>query len=148
MTLYDALNLPPAFLVGLGLIGLAIACIFVDVYFFGEEGLVEHGLVAKIANFVAWTGLLMILGFVIFFGNRLTDAYLTELATGLGLGVQSMSWGILNVCSGLMWAGGGNLQLAYAGEDKGERLNGYCFIGLGVALVLLGLTPLLGINIA
>lgn len=145
MTLYDALNLPPAFLVGLGLIALAIACASVGVYFFGEEGLVEWGLVAKTANFVAWSGLLMVLGFVIFFGDRLTDTHLTELATGLGLGVQSMSWGILNVCSGLMWASGGNLLLAYAGEDKGERLNGYCLIGLGVALVLLGLTPLLGI---
>lgn len=140
MTLYDALNLPPAFLVGLGLIALAIACLSVGAYFFGEEGLV-----AKIANFVAWAGFLMILGFVIFFGDRLTDAHLTELATGLGFDVRSMSWGILNLCSGLMWAGGGNLLLAYAGEDKGERLNGYCFIGLGVALVLLGLTPLLGI---
>lgn len=140
MTLSDALNLPPAFLVGLGLMALAIACIFVGSYFFGEEGLV-----AKTANFVAWTGLLMILCFVLFFGDRLTDTHLTELATGLGLDVRSMSWGILNVCSGLMWVGGGNLQLAYAGEDKGERLNGYCFIGLGVALVLLGLTPLLGI---
>ena len=140
MTLYDALNLPPAFLVGLGLIALAIACLSVGAYFFGEDGLV-----AKTANFVAWGGFLMILGFVIFFGDRLTDTHLTELATGLGLDVRSMSWGILNVCSGLMWAGGGNLLLAYAGEDKGERLNGYCFIGLGVALVLLGLTPLLGI---
>ena len=56
-----------------------------------------------------------------------------------------MSWGILNLCSGLMWASGGNLLLAYAGEDKGERLNGYCCMGIGVSLVLLGLTPLLGI---
>ena len=109
-------------------------------YFFGEEGLV-----AKAANFVAWAGFLMILGFVIFCGHLLTDTHLTELATGLGVDVRNMSWGILNVCSGLMWASGGNLLLAYAGEDKGERLNGYCFIGLGVALVLLGLTPLLGI---
>lgn len=140
MTLYDALNLPPALLVGVGLMALSIACASVGVYFFGEEGLV-----AKTANFVAWYGLLMILGFVIFFGDQLTDTHLTELATGLGVDVRNMSWGILNVCSGLMWASGGNLLLAYAGEDKGERLNGYCFIGLGVALVLLGLTPLLGI---
>ena len=39
---------------------------------------------AKAANFVAWAGFLMILGFVIFCGHLLTDTHLTELATGLG----------------------------------------------------------------
>lgn len=135
MTLYDALNLPPAFLVMLGLIALAIACISVGVYFFGEEGIV-----AKTANFVAMAGLLMVLVFVIFFGHLINDAYLTELATGLGFDVRSISWGILNVCSGLMWASGGNLLNSYA--DEGERRDGYWLIGLGVALVLLGLTRL------
>lgn len=140
MTLHDALNLPPALLVGLGLMALAIACLSMALASSGDDGLVPLAI-----HYTSLAGFLMVLGFVIFFGDRLTDTHLTELATGLGLGVQSMSWGILNVCSGLMWASGGNLLLAYAGEDKGERLNGYCFIGLGVALVLLGLTPLLGI---
>ena len=79
MTLYDALNLPPAFLVMLGLIALAIACISVGVYFFGEEGLVEWGLVAKTANFVAWSGFLMVLGFVICYS--LTQARTRENAS-------------------------------------------------------------------
>lgn len=140
MTLYDALNLPPAFLVGLGLIALAIVCLSMAL-----DSSEDDGLVPRAIHYTSLAGFLIILGFFIFCGSLLSDTRLTALATGLGLDVRDMSWGILNVCSGLMWASGGNLLLAYAGEDKGERLNGYCFIGLGVALVLLGLTPLLGI---
>ena len=95
MTLNDVLNLPPAFLVGLGLIALAIACIFVGVYFFGEEGIV-----AKTANFVAMAGLLMVLVFVIFFGHLINDAYLTELATDLGFDLNA-----LDACPHLLGGG-------------------------------------------
>lgn len=137
MTLYDALNLSPALLVGGGLMALAFACLFMAFASYGDEGVLPRAI-----HYTSLAGFLMILVFFILCGSLLTDARLTALATDLGLDAQIMSWGFLHLCSGLMWISGGNFMLDY--DEEGEPRDGYWFIGLGVVLVVLGLPLLLG----
>ena len=136
MTLYDALNLAPSLLVGVGLMALAIACLSMALSSSGD-----YGLVPRAIHYTSIAGFLMILGFFIFCGSLFTDDRLTALATGLGLSVQDMSWGFLHLCGGLMFAINGKLMLD--GADEGEPRDGYWFIVLGVVLGILGLILLL-----
>lgn len=136
MTLYDALNLAPALLVGGGLMALAFSFLSLALASSGDEGLVPRAI-----HYTSIAGFLMILGFFIFCGSLLTDTRLTAIATGLGLSAQDMSWGFLHLCGGLMFAINGKLMLD--GADEGEPRDGYWFVILGVSLVILGLILLL-----
>lgn len=117
MTLYDALNLAPSLLVGVGLMALAFTCLSMAIASSDDEGLVPRAI-----HYTSIAGFLMILGFFIFCGSLLTDDRLTALATVLGLSAQDMSWGFLHICGGLMFAINGNL-IQKRGAPLGTRVN-------------------------